>query len=86
MYLSNGWYYDKRVLRYAIDLETNAGWSTAPDKEYADKLKDPNFYPTPEELKHIETWLDAMIEVFTEHPELSVYNKEDLYGENMETT
>lgn len=86
MYLSNGWYYDKRVLRYAIDLETNAGWSTAPDKEYADKLKDPNFYPTPDELKHIEAWLDAMIEVFTEHPELSVYNKEDLYGENLETT
>jgi hypothetical protein len=78
MYLANGWYYDQRVLRYAIDLEYNAGWSTAPDKAYSDQLKDPNFYPTPPHLKHVENWIDTMIQMYKTCPELSVYNKEDL--------
>jgi hypothetical protein len=88
MYLANGWYYDGRVLRYAIDLETNAGWSTAPDKEYDEQLKNPEFHPTPDRLKQIEEWLDAMIKLYTNCPELSVYNKQDIYhyGQNVETT
>ena len=78
MYLANGWYYDERVLRYAIDLEYNAGWSTAPDKEYNEQLKDPNFHPTPPHLKYVEQWLDNMIKLYTDNPKLSVYNVEDL--------
>lgn len=78
MYLANGWAYDGRVLRYAIDAELNAGWSTHPDSEEDQRLKDPNFEPTPDNLKPLEAWLDAMIKLYTEHPELSVYNKEDL--------
>lgn len=78
LYLANGWYYDKRVLRYAIDLEYNAGWSTAPDNEKKEQLKDDNYKPTPIHLKYVEDWLDAMIKMYTDNPKLSVYNKEDL--------
>lgn len=78
MNLSVGWATDGGILRYPTDCEYNAGWSTKPGKEFKKQLQNPEWNPTPEKLKPVEDWLDAMINLYTSAPELSVYNKEDL--------
>lgn len=83
MYRSVGWRCGKRILNYACDFEFNAGWSTAPSHEQKQLLQNPDWYPTPEKFKEVETWLDAMLDLYTKHPELSVYKKYekyDMYG------
>ena len=85
MYLANGWFYNGRILRYSIDAEYNAGWSTAPDKELSDKLKDDSFSPTPGKFIELEHRLSRLIELYKINPELSVYNREDMmtYNNNL---
>lgn len=79
MHLSNGWAYGHNLLRYAIDMEYNAGWSTHyTDHEMNEHMKDRSWHPVPEDLKHVDEWLDNAIRIYTEHPEISVYNKKDL--------
>lgn len=80
MYLGNGWYCENsdRILTYTIDLEHNAGWSTAPSAEMHTKLENPDWEPTPEHLKPLEEFLDAKIDLMRENPELAVYNKWDM--------
>lgn len=78
MNLSDGWATAGGILRYPTDCEYNAGWSTKPGKEFKKQLHDKDWNPTPDHLKPLEEWLDAMIQLYTECPELSVYNKEDL--------
>ena len=78
MNLSDGWATDGGILRYPTDCEFNGGWSTKPDKEFKKQLHDNSWNPTPEHLKPLESWLDSMIWLYVECPELSVYNKEDL--------
>lgn len=68
----NGWGCGKRVLRYPIDSELNAGWSTKPDANFAEKLHNPDWHPTPDSIKHIEDWLDMSIDMYKNNPELSV--------------
>ena len=77
MYRSVGWRYGKRILNYACDFEFNAGWSTAPSQEQKALLSNPEWYPTPDRFKPVEDWLDAMLNLYTEHPSLSVYSKYD---------
>lgn len=72
MYLANGWEYHGRILRYPIDAELNAGWSTKPDKVFAEKLHNEEWMATPESLKTIETWLDQTIEFYKNNPAASV--------------
>lgn len=69
---ANGWDCGGRILRYPIDSELNAGWSTKPDSEFAKKLHDSSWHPTPDSIKHIEDWLDTAIAQFKNNPELSV--------------
>lgn len=79
MHLSNGWIYGKNLLRYAIDLEFNTGWSThSQDPDENSRLKDPSWNPTPAHLKHVEDYLDSMIDLYTKAPVLSVFNTWDL--------
>lgn len=81
MHLANGWVYGDNLLRYAIDLEYNTGWSThSPDHEENARLKDPEWMPTPAHLRHVEDYLDAKIALYTKFPVLSVYNRQDLTG------
>lgn len=69
MFLLNAWQYDDRVLRYPIDNEINKGWSTPASNPILHKnLLNPSWRGTPERLKNIENWLDAMIEKY-EHDE-----------------
>ena len=75
MYRAVGWRYGKRVLNYACDFEFNVGWSTAPTYEEKQQLTDPGWHPTPDRLKPLEFQLDKMIEMYTENPSLSVYDK-----------
>ena len=75
MHWSNGWRYGDDILRYTIDCELNAGWSTKAKGEFKEHLHDPDWEPTPENLKPVEEYLDAAIATFKEFPELSVYNK-----------
>lgn len=77
MNLSDGWYTPGGILRYPTDCEFNAGWSTKPDKEFKKQLHDVDWNPTPSHLKPVEDWLDAMIKLYTDNPDLSVYNKQD---------
>lgn len=77
MYRSVGWRYGKRILNYACDFEFNAGWSTAPSQEQKALLSNPEWYPTPDRFKPVEDWLDAMLNLYIEHPSLSVYSKYD---------
>lgn len=77
MNLSDGWYTPGGILRYPTDCEFNAGWSTKPDKEFKKQLHDADWNPTPSHLKPVEDWLDAMIQLYTDNPDLSVYNKQD---------
>lgn len=79
MFKSNGWKYRDRILRYPVDAELNAGWSTKPDKEFHDRLQDSAWEPTPDHLKNIENWLDAQLKLFTIAPALSVQNTR-VYG------
>lgn len=51
------------------------GWSTAPTYEEKQQLTDPGWHPTPDRLKLLEFQLDRMIEMYTENPSLSVYDK-----------
>ena len=81
MNLSDGWYTAGGILRYPTDCEFNAGWSTKPDKEFKKQLYNQEWNPTPERLKPVEEWLDAMIQLYTDNPELSVYNKQDIPNE-----
>lgn len=74
MYKSNGWQYSNRILRYPVDIELNAGWSTKPDQEFHDLLHDPAWEPTPDSLKHLENWLDMQLQLYTMNPTLSVRN------------
>lgn len=79
MHLANGWAYGYNLLRYSIDMEYNAGWSTHyTDPEMNKNMKDPNWYPIPDNLKHVEKWLDDAIARYRQYPEMSVYNIEDL--------
>lgn len=79
MHLANGWCYGDRILRYTIDCEYNEGWSqNIHDKDMNDKLKSDDWEPLPSELQYVDNWLDAMINLYTTHPELSVYNSNEL--------
>lgn len=79
MHLANGWVYGSNLLRYAIDLEFNTGWSThSRDAEENARLKDPEWMPTPPRFKHVEAYLDAMTDLYTRYPQLSVYNVWDM--------
>lgn len=79
MHLANGWAYGNNLLRYSIDLEFNAGWSThSPDREWNDNMKDPAFEPVPDRLKPAMDYILALKDFYTKFPEASVYNKEDL--------
>lgn len=75
MYRAVGWRYGKRVLNYACDFEFNAGWSTAPDDEMRNKLKNPDWHPTPDRLKPVEKHLDGVLAFYIANPEFSVYDK-----------
>lgn len=79
MYKKNGWVYgeDNRILRYAIDTELNAGWSTAPYGQQKENLHNEEYAPLPERLKPLLQQLEAEIELYTNMPELSVYNHWD---------
>ena len=79
MYKKNGWVYgdDNRILRYAIDTELNAGWSTAPSSEQKANLHNEAYAPLPDRLKPLLQKLEAELAVYTEMPELSVYNHWD---------
>lgn len=79
MYKKNGWVYgdDNRILRYAIDTELNAGWSTAPSAEQKANLHNEAYAPLPDRLKPLLQKLEAELAVYTEMPELSVYNHWD---------
>lgn len=68
MFLKNGHRYDTRLLRYPVDHELNIAWSWAPDDETLKLWKNPEFEPTPPELKHVENWLDREIAFYTENP------------------
>lgn len=72
MFLANGWKYHGRILRYPVDLEFNAGWSTKPDEDFAAKLHDETWQATPESLKPLENWLDTTIQFYKNSPEASV--------------
>ena len=75
MWLSNGWRYHGRILRYPIDTELNAGWSVAPVGAQGILLQSKHYLPTPPHLAAVEKWLDDAIAYYTENPEASVYNK-----------
>lgn len=72
MFLANGWEYHGRILRYPIDAELNAGWSTKPNKEFSAKLHDDSWMSTPESLKPLEDWLDQAVEFYQNNPAKSV--------------
>lgn len=71
MTLANGWEYHGRILRYPIDLELNAGWSTHADKEFHAQLQDATWNPTPDRLSYLNDWLDKMIEFYKNNPTAS---------------
>lgn len=68
MFLKNGHRYDTRLLRYPVDHELNIAWSWAPDDDTLKLWKNPEFEPTPPELKHVEDWLDREIEFYVNNP------------------
>lgn len=78
MHAGNGWYYEGDILRYPIDCEINAGWSTKATGEIAEKLKEPGYMPVPERLKEVEELIDHMIEFYNRYPEVSVYNRDKI--------
>lgn len=78
MHARNGWWYEGDILRYPIDTEVNAGWSTKATGRKYEELHDPEYKPTPKELKGVEDWLDAQIALFNDYPDLSVYNEWDM--------
>lgn len=69
---ANGWLYHGRVLRYPIDLEYNAGWSTHADSEFHAQLKDSSWKPTPDNLVYLERWLDDALAFYKNNPMASV--------------
>lgn len=69
---ANGWLYHGRVLRYPIDLEYNAGWSTHADPEFHAQLKDASWNPTPDNLISLERWLDDALAFYKNNPMASV--------------
>lgn len=73
MFLANGWQYSDRILRYPIDTELNGGWSTKASKELAERLHNPEWEPTPEKLKPLESWLDSEAKKYESNPTLSVH-------------
>lgn len=75
MYLRNGYEYEGRILRYPVDEEYNAGWSTKPDRETLAKLQDPTWNPTPEHLRMTENWLDQMCELCEANPRLALHGQ-----------
>lgn len=72
MFLANGWQYSDRILRYPIDAELNGGWSTKAPAELSEHLHNPEWEPTPENLKPLEIWLDSECEKYESNPTLSV--------------
>lgn len=79
MHLANGWAYGHNLLRYSIDMEYNAGWSTHyKDSAMDEKMKDPSWNPLPDSLHGASEWLDNMTSMYKSQPELSVYNTNDI--------
>ena len=84
MRAADGWICPgNRILRLGVDTEFNTGWGTHPaSQETHDNFADPNWNPTPPELKKLEKWVDDMIELFDSDPSLSVYNTWDYEPED----
>lgn len=79
MSTADGWVCPgRRILRFGVDTEFNTGWGTHPaSQEVHDNFANPEWEPTPPELKPLEEWVDSMINVFNMNPDLSVYNTWD---------
>ena len=67
MFLTNGWEYHGRVLRYPIDTDMSKAWSDKPTKEYAAKLADRSYSTPDERLQRIEQKLKEQVRFFEEN-------------------